>query len=639
MLQVVAPHVQDLPLQSIVVARSVSKDILGTGRSQAVDSAEAKPSDTGVFELGDVGGVLADGDWALDSDIPPEGGSASKPGRSDLSGSGTSFLTYAVLLMMLLLCVCAGMLVFNADYRLRLHAFLTDVGVDPSVLKGLQSHPVATSALDKVEDSVASTANVEAAIAELLDEEPPGKRLKESGRKDERVVLAHRELAVKDPKPTPTATATPSPTPEPTPLPTPTPTVAPTPEATPEPTPEPTPAPTPETTPEPTPETAPIQRISATLFIKGAESSKLSTDKLSRVSWSAVVDNYQPKTSEAGSYVAAKESFRINVYDPRTIRVIHKCLPQKVTLPSQTRNALLLEGSLSPLAGVVRRSGEYRLDLVYEGEVLISQSVSVQVTDAPPVTAVPVIESAQAPVAKPTQAVDVTPLAQREAESEEVLIPNSLDAEPSAVAQGIPAAIISEPTSRAAQPRLPGALQQDELTQRFDRRMSELSSRRWANRNQEGSTNGLPPARQGPDSIAPQSDPVVPEAGVDAPSAESVQQSGAAREMAQPNSAPLRLYTGSMFPQNAAVSRQKVSLDLKIRFEDSGIVGLAIVNQNRRFTVKGRVYPRGFELILRSPDHKLRLTGVQRGNILRGTFDTLGRKNGRGRWEVSLVGG
>ncbi len=175
---------------------------------------------------------------------------------------------------------------------------------------------------------------------------------------------------------------------------------------------------------------------------------------------------------------------------------------------------------------------------------------------------------------------------------------------------------------------------QTDLTDRFDQRISELSSRRWANRNAAATNNGLPPPRQLPGAARVEPDPLPQRP------AQSLGVSPGINEIeSQRTVSLLQRFSGSMFSLNAAVSRQKVGLVLKVRFDGSRIVGEALIDQTRRFVVKGIVYPRGFEIQLNSADRKLRLTGVRRGDVLRGTFDTPGRKSGRGRWEASLAGG
>lgn len=75
-------------------------------------------------------------------------------------------------------------------------------------------------------------------------------------------------------------------------------------------------------------------------------------------------------------------------------------------------------------------------------------------------------------------------------------------------------------------------------------------------------------------------------------------------------------------------------LVLDLEFAGEQIRGSGRIDGFGAFQAQGRVYPRGFEVLLSNDEHKVRLTGSRREEILRGQFMFAGEGAKRGSWEV-----
>jgi hypothetical protein len=96
---------------------------------------------------------------------------------------------------------------------------------------------------------------------------------------------------------------------------------------------------------------------------------------------------------------------------------------------------------------------------------------------------------------------------------------------------------------------------------------------------------------------------------------------------------PVELYTGAANLVNSYGGKISRSIVLNVRFEDLDIEGEANVSGIGIMAVKGKLYERGFEMILTGDGQHIKLTGVKRNTMLRGRFVS-GSLNETGSWEV-----
>ncbi len=126
----------------------------------------------------------------------------------------------------------------------------------------------------------------------------------------------------------------------------------------------------------------PLPKIEGTLkLVRGkdvTEDRSFTVSRLSSIYWQGDFSGFGPgerKTSKS----EVRDALRLNVFDPSSGEVIATLRPAEVALSKAKNSVSFGRGSLSDLRRKKPSAGNYRLDLVYGGEVLASEEVSLSV--------------------------------------------------------------------------------------------------------------------------------------------------------------------------------------------------------------------------------------------------------------------
>ncbi len=361
------------------------------------------------------------------------------------------------------------------------------------------------------------------------------------------------------------------------------------------------------------PEPSPVQKISVQkpaqeeviqaaieglrLKVGGREQSfdSLSIDKLRSTTWEAELSGLT-KTSRS----LVRKSFRVNAFDPAQSKVIARLSTDRVT---SRGNSVVTSGSFLLLARAKPNTGSLRLDFVYDGEVLESRTLSLYRAS---------VSFARSTPASAAEATGGT-----------------LASLPVPAAKAVPPPVSSEPPQKsnpAPEAQLP-SMQDSGTTapsttfreENIEIRSPRIGSKPFVPRELNQAPSGLPPA-----------------AGL-SQRTETTSSSFGIQNQPVPQ-APLESYSGVLNLSSANGTKEQRSLVLRIRSQGELLQGSATISGFEPFRVSGKVFPRGLELELQNQTTRMRLTGVRRGNTLRGRYqhftDTGVR---RGAWDTNKI--
>jgi len=343
----------------------------------------------------------------------------------------------------------------------------------------------------------------------------------------------------------------------------------------------------------------------------------LMSDKLRKVFWNASLLGISKKRLRQEKRKLS-QLVRLNVYEPKEAKVIARLRPQRFALADSDSDLSTVAGNLG---GVMRKSpkaGSYRLDLIYDGEVLDSREISLSV--------------ARVSFTRPASNGSG-----RSGAGGQVAIvrgPSYRDTSQSAQATSVPGTASELPREQDIEvgqntnTQSTSNLGQTDITPQP--RIAPLENR---NPNavpvqiQPGDSSAFPPARtfQGQPTISRL--PSQPQGGASVSTlnnGNSFEQSVGRQDS----------YVGTLsFATGLGGPSEQRALKLNLRFNGAVISGSATVAGLNPFRVKGRVYPRGIELMLQGTEMSLRLTAVRRDRSLRGTYIVNGSTQ-RGSWRA-----
>ena len=357
-------------------------------------------------------------------------------------------------------------------------------------------------------------------------------------------------------------------------------------------------------------------RLSANLrFHKGSTPLKkmtVSTSTLSSINWSSVIQGLNVPSGWKERNVL-RDKVRLNVFDPKTTQVVTRIKPTSLRKDEDSGGAAV-RGNLGTLKRKTSGVGQYRLDLVYDGEVLASQELSLYKASLTyssrrynPRTTVRSARSGSNKIA-----VISGPA---------VIDPKTSDSSKEETSGAEPKKSVEAP-SEAATTATP------EPGRREPKYLQPPSGIGIARPFQQGGGadgEGLPPAR-----------------GRDAP----VAKSGSSNTGAYPGQSSLgdgqqqvaqgEVYSGTLTIAAGTGPEQARALILELSIVGAQINGTASVAGFDRFTVSGKVLTRGIELGLRNDRYSLRLSGSRRGSMFSGIY-FFPALNQRGRWQATLT--
>jgi serine/threonine protein kinase len=386
-------------------------------------------------------------------------------------------------------------------------------------------------------------------------------------------------------------------------------------------------------------EAAPVPVTAALTLRQGDKllsSEPISTDKAQQVRWTAAVSGLWAGEEKVDKNSVLRD-FSLNIFENRTARLLGKLAPADLVRDADNTRSWRISGSLAGIDRYNPSAGDYRLDLIYRGEVLTSRPLSLYMAriSVSPGTAQSLSAGGVAivrgpSVVEPDNAAGSKPAGPREASEQKSTVSPTLpsyerepQAEPVRQQQGFGQ---ERPQSNIVRP--------------FD-----LASSGQFEQSTDG--GGLPPARtpnQGRESSSRIQPPVarLPQDAQVPPSSASTRTN---QLETSPSEMPLdsaiapagaqELYSGtfSMSSPDGA-SEERRTMNLSIVFQGGEINGQATISGFDSFSVYGKVYPRGVELTLRNQEYTINLSGARHLRLLRGRY-TFPAKNTRGVWEVS----
>jgi len=337
--------------------------------------------------------------------------------------------------------------------------------------------------------------------------------------------------------------------------------------------------------PQPVATTAPVPVVATELEIyEGSallkDGASMSMDKLGSSKWTAKVQGLEGRAAND-----IKKVFSLNVFDPQSSHVIGKLAPERVSF--EKGDVAVLSGGLRGLKQADVKSGSFRADLVYSGEVIASRAFGLHVLRV----------AVSARTTTGPQKVTI------------VNVPTLVDESGRKITGAEHAAELPRPVAPP-----PASAAEPVLVPQPQAPAPSLSA-------------GLPPARgyQEPAAVPERREVVASSVGpiedtaafVPPPAVEEVRRS----------------YSGSLRMLGAGGGER--SLTLRLVFRGSDISGDATVEGFSPLVLAGKVLSHGgWEIFMQNAETKFRLTSVKKSDALfKGSYE-MPNERLRGPWEV-----
>jgi serine/threonine-protein kinase len=368
--------------------------------------------------------------------------------------------------------------------------------------------------------------------------------------------------------------------------------------------------------------------------------------RLSSIFWQGELSGVSPGENNV-SRRKLMESLTLNVFDPRKGEIIAKLRPAEMDMSRAKGGKTLGRGSLSELRRKKPSAGNYRLDLVYGGEVLASEDVSLSVArvsfsgGSSRSEAGGKIAIVRGPSYVPpkTDGKGVPPKTDGKGS-----LP--VDAAASPTDKIVPLIGQKEIAKPVSTPELEKIASNDVPTElpsvRVERSGPSISDSFGSDRTGPrgvpysgfsgsglDSSSSLPPARtKATNGVGNNQDSLY-----GSRQQESVSRGGVVVSGGVVQKVLLRENFGGTMTTD---SGEKLAMILVLQISDAMIKGRATIAGFEPFSVTGRVFPRGLKMSLQNRTTVISLTGARRNSVLRGTYTI--SKSGqaqRGSWEVT----
>lgn len=309
-----------------------------------------------------------------------------------------------------------------------------------------------------------------------------------------------------------------------------------------------------------------------------------------------------------------QDSFRVNVFDPSKSKVIARLSTDRVRSVGATRVAT---GTLALLARAKPGTGALRLDFVYDGEVLKSREfslyrASVSFANANSRSSSEATGGTLASLPVPTQRSNSAAVARK-------VTPTPRASEQSIPSAELPPSDVSPSQGNLAQREMASGTSTSSFSEEtIEIRAPRAGSKPFRPEEQRRTFGELPPA-----------------AGTVRRSERTEALGGGAVQGVQET---LQSYSGVLNLSVPGAPKEPRSLLLRIRIQGQLLQGTASVAGFEPFRVSGKVFPRGLEMELQNRQTRMRLTGVRRGNTLRGRYQHFSDRGvQRGSWNTNKM--
>ncbi|MCB0360528.1 MAG: hypothetical protein KDD44_12855, partial [Bdellovibrionales bacterium] len=354
--------------------------------------------------------------------------------------------------------------------------------------------------------------------------------------------------------------------------------------------------------------------VEAIAFRRGTtptSETSFSVDGLAASGWQATVRNV-PGRSASELERRAREAFSANVFDPRSVALVAKLSPEFARVVDVATGEVVVGGSFRRLKRETPGVGDFRLDVVHEGEVLQSETFSLYkasvVVRSPNADAggnrIRIVRGAN--VVGPETSENRATSDETQPAATEPLLRETEGPSGSSVA--LPPSESSR--SGFARKTSEESMNVSSLELVRENRLREVSPPPSKTNSATVTESGLPPAA----GYVPRAD------------SESVQ-----TQVVAPT--PVRVFRGWFELEGANGAPDRRRLRLQLRFDNGEISGSASIEGYGDFVAGGKEYARGFELTLRNESVAVRLTGAERDGALRGRY-SIPQERKRGTWEA-----
>ncbi|HQH28128.1 MAG TPA: hypothetical protein PLP17_12075, partial [Oligoflexia bacterium] len=398
------------------------------------------------------------------------------------------------------------------------------------------------------------------------------------------------------------------------------------------------PSPTPELQPSAT--AVPSLPVQAVMTLRRGDrvlavEDSFSADSLAAIRWSAAVTGLAVGEGK-GERDGVLREFSLNFFSVRDARLLGRIAPEAIS-PQPEAKSLMVEGSLSGAGRYDPGVGDYRLDLVYRGEVLTSRSFSLYKAR---VTAGAAVDAASSISPGGAVAVVRGPAAGGPPEVEPAR-------EPAATEQNLahirPVKPVLPSTGELAPP-VSGVGQNE--TQESSTLLSSYETARKDMEPGYPDLGGLPPARgssQGQAPLRRQAPPPqlpfgegmerLPQLPAEQPPVLAGKMAG---QQTQPAITGEENYRGklNLVGDSGLEEPREMTMALVVRGDE--VEGSARIAGLGEFSARGKVYPRGIELTLAGGGYALQLSGARYARSLRGRY-SLPARNLRGVWSADRI--